>query len=228
MIENPLNNFPEKTIKYLKKLSKNNNREWFENHRNEYTTELLAPAIQFVLDMGEKLSRDFPQIAAIPKIDKSIFRQHRDVRFSKDKSPYKTNLGILLWEGPKKKMEASGFYFHVDPKIFFIGGGMYQFTKDDLKKYRELVYNPDEAKELSSIMKKIEKKKGFKIGGKTFKKVPRGFDKEYPFADLLLYEGIYAYYETDELNGGNLNAVNRCYKLFKETFPLHEWLVKNI
>ena len=128
--------FPDSTINFLKSLSRNNNKDWFNKNRERFDFEFLQPAIQFVVDMGEKLTSIAPNINAIPKIDKSIFRLHRDVRFSKNKAPFKNNLGLYFWEGRGKKMECSGYYFHIEPKLFFLGAGMYVFTKDQLKKYR--------------------------------------------------------------------------------------------
>jgi len=79
--------------------------------------------------MGEKLRPLCPGINAIPKVNKSLFRINRDTRFAKDKSPYKTNLGILFWEGQGKRMESSGFYFHLEENLLMIGCGMYKFPK---------------------------------------------------------------------------------------------------
>ncbi len=159
-------NFPEDAVKFLAKLKRNNNRKWFESHREEFIASVFEPAQEFVLVLGEMLRAVAPGIIAIPKTDKSIFRLHRDVRFSKNKSPYKTNLGIIWWEGDRKKMECSGFYFHVEPEYFFLGTGQYMFTDALLKKYRHVVYDPDKAKELDTIVKKL-KKKGFELGGKN-------------------------------------------------------------
>ena len=219
-------NFPEDAVKFLAKLKRNNNRNWFESHKEEFIASVLEPAQEFVLVLGEMLRAVAPGIIAIPKTDKSIFRLHRDVRFSKNKSPYKTNLGIIWWEGDRKKMECSGFYFHVEPEYFFLGTGQYMFTDDLLKKYRRVVYDPDKAKELDTIVKKL-KKKGFELGGKTFKRVPKGFDAEYPFSDYLLYNGIYVYEERSDLKKLE-NAVDYAYKKFVQMLPLHQWLVKNI
>ncbi|MDO8549043.1 MAG: DUF2461 domain-containing protein [Ignavibacteria bacterium] len=223
-----LNNFPFEAIKFLSKLKRNNNKEWFESHREELNNSLLEPAQEFVVVLGELLRTIAPGIIAIPKTDKSIFRLHRDVRFSKDKSPYKTNLGILFWEGERKKMECSGFYFHAEPDYLFLGSGQYMFTNDLLKKYREVVYNPDKAKELDSLVRKL-KKKGYRLGGKTYKRVPRGFDVEYPFSDYLLHNGIYAYEEIKDLKKlRKEDMVQFSLRKFREILPLHQWLVKNI
>jgi uncharacterized protein (TIGR02453 family) len=78
--------FPQSTIKFLTALSKNNNKDWFNKNRERFDFEFLQPAVQFVIELGERLVELSPNIIAIPKIDKSIFRLHRDVRFSKEGS----------------------------------------------------------------------------------------------------------------------------------------------
>ena len=221
--------FPQSTIKFLTALSKNNNKEWFEKNRVRYDFELLQPAVQFVIDLGERLTELSTNIYAIPKIDKSIFRLHRDVRFSKNKAPFKTNLGLYFWEGKRKKMECSGYYFHIEPTLFFLGSGMYMFTKDQLKKYREIVSDPVKGKELNEIISKLLKKKKYQLGGKTYKKTPRGFDPDYVYNDLLLHSGFYVYYESknfDELT--KKDPIEFSFKIFKELSQIHNWLLNNI
>ena len=221
--------FPQSTIKFLTALSKNNNKEWFEKNRIRYEFELLQPAVQFVIDLGEKLSELSPNINAIPKVDKSIFRLYRDVRFGKNKAPFKTNLGLYFWEGLGKKMECSGLYFHIEPKLFFLGSGMYQFTADQLKKYRDVVSNPAKGKELSDLIKKLLKNKKYQLGGKTYKKTPRGFDPDYIYNELLLHSGFYVYYESKDFSElTKKDPVINSYKIFKEIFPVHKWFVENL
>ena len=89
-------------------MKKNNTRDWFEKHRSDYDEFVLHPAREFVIEMGKKLRKIAPGVNAIPKINKSLFKINRGVRFSKDKSPYKTYMGIWLWEGNRKRMESSG------------------------------------------------------------------------------------------------------------------------
>jgi len=220
--------FPKSAADFLGKLARNNNKQWFEAHREEFETHVFIPAQMFVTELGEKLRTISPGIIAIPKTDKSIFRIHRDVRFSKDKSPYKTNLGVLLWEGSGKKMECSAFYMHIEQKSFFVGTGIYGFTDTQIKKFRELVSADFRAAELESILQKIEKK-GYSLGGKTLKKTPRNYDKEYEYANLYQYTGMYAGYESTnmkEVFEGDLTDL--CFKKFKDLFPLHKWLIENI
>lgn len=220
--------FPKKTVSYLRKLSRNNDREWFEANRDKYNTDFLEPCFQFVVEMGDRLQDLDPEIVAIPKIDKSIFRLHRDVRFSKDKTPYKTNAGLYFWNGKVKKMEASGFYFHLEPKLFGVGLGMYMFPPHLLKKYRDVVSNPASSKELHQIVRDLEKK-GYSIGGQKFKKTPKGYDPNIQYPGYLLFEGIYAWFESDDykkLDGGK--TVSFIFKIFKDMLPLHKWLVKRL
>jgi uncharacterized protein (TIGR02453 family) len=148
--------FPYNTQNFLKQLAKNNSKEWFEENREAFNTDFLQPAVQFVVDIGEKLQTIVPEIMAVPKVDKSIFRLHRDIRFSKDKSPFKTNLGIFLWEG-KEKNQSPGFYFHVEPKLFFLGSGTYMLENEKLKIFRNAVYNPELGRELEDAVKKVLK-----------------------------------------------------------------------
>lgn len=221
--------FPQSTIKFLTALSKNNNKEWFEKNRVRFDFEFLQPAVQFVIDLGERLIELSPNIIAIPKIDKSIFRLHRDVRFSKNKQPFKTNMGLYFWEGRGKKMECSGLYFHIDPKLFFLGAGMYQFTKEQLIKYREVVSNPAKGKELSELVQKLLKNKKFNLGGKTYKKTPRGYDPDCLYNHLLLHSGFYVYYESTHFSElTKKDVVSFSFKIFKEIYPVHKWFVDNI
>jgi uncharacterized protein (TIGR02453 family) len=223
-----LNGFPQKTATYLSKLSKNNNREWFEKNRELYNSDFLEPAIQFVLEMGDRLLGLDPELLAIPKVDKSIFRLHRDVRFSKDKSPYKTNMGLYFWNGKAKKSEAVGFYFHVEPKSYGAASGLYMPPPYLLKRFRDAVANPEKGKELHLIINTLQKKK-YDIGGKKFKRIPKGYSEDSPYSEYLLYEGIYSWYESSnfkDLTGGK--AIEKVFKIFKEMLVLHKWLIKNL
>lgn len=218
------NSFPLCAAEFLAKLSRNNNREWFEKHKDEYKSLFLEPTQNFVIEMGKKLQALRPNIIAVPKIDKSIFRLHRDVRFSKDKLPYKTNLGVLFWEGDDKKLESSGFYFHVEPKYFFLGAGTYQFSDTMIKAYREALTDETAGKQIASVVKLVEKR-GYKIGGEYFKRLPKGFDADPPQKKLLLHNGLYCFIEKNDLTQLKPKTIIEfCFKHFKAMLPLHSWL----
>jgi uncharacterized protein (TIGR02453 family) len=217
--------FSKKAVSFFTRLSKNNNKLWFDDHRAEYDKFVLEPSREYVLAMGEKLSKIVPKVVADPRVNKSLFRINRDVRFAKDKSPYKTHMGIWLWEGQLKRMECSGFYFHLDPPQLFIGVGLYRFPKHLLDIYRESVDHEKHGPALARIVKQIGKK-GYSVGQEHYKRVPRGYDPAHKRADLLKFNGLHAGLELkvpDEFYSEKF--LDFAYKHFKALLPLHKWLL---
>jgi len=220
--------FPRQTPRFFRSLAKNNDRAWFEEHRSEFDEHVLEPARGFVLVMGERLRRIAPDVNADPRTDRSIFRIHRDTRFSKDKSPYKTHLGIFFWEGDRAKMECPGYYFHLEPPDLMLGVGLYRFSKPVLARYREAVADGNTGGALRRIVDRLARK-GWDIGGTHYKRVPRGFDPEHPNADLLRHAGLYAGVEVKipaELHTGK--CIGWCFDRWKAADPLQRWLVENL
>ncbi len=218
--------FYRETTQFFGGLKKNNTKKWFEAHRNEYEKYVLEPAKAFVVAVGNKLRSQFPDIVAVPKVNKSLFRINRDTRFSLDKSPYKTNLGIFFWEGTRSRMECSGFYFHLEPPTFLLGGGIYMFPDYLFDTYRNSVVHPRYGTELAKILADIRKKGTLQIGGKHYKRVPAGYDSSHPNAEYLLHNGLHVGDEAaipEELYSENL--VTYCWKIYKSSFLLHRWLV---
>jgi uncharacterized protein (TIGR02453 family) len=178
--------------------------------------------------MGEKLLKIAPGVNAIPKINQSLFKINRDVRFSKDKSPYKTYMGIWLWEGGRKRMESSGFYLHVENKNLLIGVGIKMFPKPILDRYRQAVVDNKQGAALKSAVKKI-RDKGYLIDGKHYKKIPRGFDSGHPNGEYLLYNGLSARIEEKVPDAFYSEAIlDYAYAHYKNMLPLHRWLKKSL
>lgn len=219
--------FSRKMVDFFTSLEKNNNKEWFESHRKDYETFVMEPSKAFVEAMGERLKVFSSDIIAVPKVNKSLFRIHRDTRFSPDKSPYKTYLGIFFWEGVRPRMDCSGFYFHLEPPILLLGVGIYIIPRHLLDRYRRSVVDPEYGEELSGIINEISKIKGCVLGTKHYKRVPTGYDPSHLNAELLLHNGLHAYFETDipeEFYSGRI--IDYCWERFKLLAPLHKWLVK--
>jgi uncharacterized protein (TIGR02453 family) len=218
--------FYRETIDFFIQLKKNNTREWFEAHRESYETYVLAPSRAFVSVMGSRLRTLCPKIISVPKVNKSLFRLNRDTRFSLDKSPYKTNLGIYFWEGTRSRMECPGFYVHLEPPKFLLGAGFYMFPDRMLDRYRRAVVHPKWGSELRRIIDEISKTGGLELGGKKYKRMPVGFDPAHTNAELLLHNGLHVSYETDipqEFETPEL--VDYCLEKFRLSVPLHKWLV---
>jgi uncharacterized protein (TIGR02453 family) len=222
------NGFPKEMIAFFNALKKNNRKEWFEAHKDDYENYVKGPAGDFVVAMGQKLQQHSPRIMAIPKVNQSLFRINRDTRFSHDKTPYKTNLGIWFWQGERKRMECSGFYFHLGEGTLMLGTGMHIFSKENLERYRKAVVHKTHGPQLKKTVAGISRK-GYIFHGSHYKKVPRGFDANHKFAEFLLYNGLTAMIEEKipkEFYSGTI--VDYAYSHFKKMYPLHEWLLKAV
>ena len=219
--------FTKETVRFYAALRRNNDRDWFARNRETYDRHVIEPAKLFVTAMGRRLKALAPGLAAVPAVNKSIFRIYRDTRFSLDPAPYKTHLGIYFWDGARPKMEASGFYFQLEPPNIYLGGGMYIIPDRLLGRYRQAVADPRRGAEVRRIVAAIRAVPGYAVEGGHYKRVPAGFDAGHPSADLLRHRGLWAGFETkvpEELFSARL--VDYCLERFAPAAPLHRWLVK--
>lgn len=162
------------TIRFIKELKKNNNKPWFDAHRKVYEAAKadFSGFIQKVIDLHGKKDPGIKNLLA----KDCLFRINRDIRFSKDKSPYKTNFGASINKGGKSAWNSAGYYFHLEPGGCFAGGGLYQPPPEDLRKVRqEIDYN-------FGAFKKI-------IGSKKFKSVYGDLDRSAEFLLTRLPKG---------------------------------------
>lgn len=218
--------FSQKTVLFFEELSANNQREWFNQHRSDYQQYVMEPAEQLVIEIGNRLTKFSPSIVADPRINKSIFRINRDTRFSSDKSPYKTHLGILWWEGEAKKLECPSFYFHLEPSRCLIGGGIYIFTKPLLEAFRASVLHKKYGPQLQKILQQADKDFPSSIHSDQYKKVPRGFPSDHPRADLLKFKGMTIGEETKVPSAiFSSKCVDYIIRRFEKMIPLHLWLL---
>ena len=216
--------FPADVKHYFSRLKKNNNRLWFEKHRSEYQLKVLEPALEFVATVGGKIQKFAPKIIADPRVDKSLFRIYRDVRFSKDKTPYKTHLAIFFWEGSAPKLENPGFYIHISDDEIFIGSGFHIFPRKVLTAFRKSIQDKTTNKNLQLIMGKL-KKKGFKVGGAHYKRMPAEYDQNIKNSRWLLHNGL-SVWKSIPNNGRMTNIVEWSTQCYKDADKLHKWLVK--
>lgn len=185
----PFQGFPREGLDFLKKLKKNNSKDWFQPRKGEYEELVKFPMQCLIATLGAMLKPELPNYAFNPK--KSIFRINRDVRFSKDKSPYKTNIGASfnLANRTREAVELPGFYLHIEPKTkesegVFAGGGLYMPSSAQLKIIRAKI-----AREAERFTEVITEKsfKGFfgEIHGEKLKTAPQGFDATHPMIEHL-------------------------------------------
>ncbi len=221
--------FTPETVKFFTGLGRHNDRGWFEKNRPIYEAHVLEPAKAFVIAVGDRLRPLVPRLIAAPQVNKSIFRLNRDTRFSPDPSPYKTNLGIFWWEGPRTKMESPGFYFHLEPPTLMVSAGSYMIPKQALERYRRAVVDPKRGRELARLIAELKTVDGAELGGQHYKRVPAGYDPAHPNAELLKHAGLYVYAEgpiPEEFYSARL--VDYAVERFARFLPLERWLVKSL
>ena len=226
MIVKEFKGFPRELVQFWRDLKKNNNTIWFERHKSDYEQYVLQPSRAFVIAAGERLREIAPAVNADPRTNKSLFRIHRDTRFSPDKSPYKSYMGVMFWEGAGKRMECSCYYFHLDPPNLMVGIGIYMFAKHHIAEYRDSVVHPTYGKSLRAAIDEVSKHGPYTLGGKHYKKVPRGYDPSHKNAELLLYNGLHAMHETripDEFY--TPAVIDYCFDKWRDMDPIHKWLV---
>lgn len=207
-------------IDFLSDLKENNNREWFKANQSRYESAKLN-----FLDYTNGL------IAAIADFDSSIgtleakdchFRIFRDVRFSKNKDPYKTNMGAYIARGGRKSQFA-GYYFHIEPNASFVSGGIYMAESLILKKIRS------DIETYSDIFLEIVENEKFSstfvsLGDESLKKVPQGFSSESPVAQYLKLKHITPHHPLEDQEVTNDNAFEKIVGIYKVMFPLISFL----
>ena len=198
--------FPPETLQFLKDLKANNNREWFQANKSVYDEKVKAPMVELVLALGEELQDFGTDLVTAP--DKAIYRIYRDVRFSKDKSPYKTHVAAVFSVRGLDKHAGAGLYFHFSPDELLAGGGIYMPGSQELLAIRQQI--AAEQEELRGILKNRTFKRYFgEMSGARLKRSPKGFAPDHPAADLLLYKQFLA---GDQLDP----AIIETPKLYKE------------
>ncbi|MCJ7766585.1 MAG: DUF2461 domain-containing protein [Thiovulaceae bacterium] len=215
--------FPKETIPFLKSIEKNNSKEWFEAHKERYTKYILEPSRAFVEEMGEHLQALVPTINAIPKINQSLFRIYRDIRFSKDKTPIKSRIGIIFWEGRHIRMQSSCFYLHFSSKELLVASGIRTFDPDLLDAYRAYIKVDSHRKALHAILEDL-KSQGYTVEEPNYKRLPRGFDKEMSLEYLARMKAVAVYHTTEASLISDKNFIPELYRHYETFLPLQQWL----
>ncbi len=209
--------FPEDAIAFLRDLKANNEKPWFEANKPRYEELVKAPAKHFAAHMEGELAR-----LSDRAMGSKIFRIHRDVRFSKDKTPYKPFVHIL-WRPLEPHPDGPAFYFGLEVDRAIVGAGVFGFDKDRLDAYRHRVAGPQGAA-LPAMIAKLEKK-GVSFRDPPLKRVPRGFDADHPRAELLKRKGLAGFYRLGEpFLACEPSIAKDCVKALKPFLPLYEWL----
>lgn len=176
--------FSSDAFAFLEALSANNRRDWFADHKQQYEQHIRTPALELVRSFGELLPTLSPHFVADDrKLGGSLMRIHRDTRFGKDKTPYKTNIGIQFRHESGKDVHAPGYYLHISSSECFVGVGIWHPPSDALARIRTAIDEQPErwikARDDAAFAR------WFTLTGDTLKSAPRGFDRAHPLiADL--------------------------------------------
>ena len=216
--------FSKDTLRFLSALRKNNHKKWFDAHRADYEAHYVAPAQAFISAIAPALRKLDPKITADPRVGGSLMRIFRDVRFSKDKTPYKGHLDLWFWSGEEKGWDVSGFFLRITPEELMLGAGIHAFSPALLKHYRAAVLDAKKGDALAKTVARL-RRAGYEVGAETYKKTPKGIASDHPRATLLRHDGLNAAWEgkhPSELFAPGF--VTFAAKHFKAVAPIHKWL----
>ena len=168
------NGFGLATVRFLEDLEDNNNRAWFQQNKHRYERDVLEPALDFISAVGPLLVRVSECFTAIPKrTGGSLMRVYRDTRFSRDKTPYKTNIGIQFRHERGKDVHAPGYYLHIETTGCFLGAGMWRPEPAALKAIRERI--ADRPDTWRKVVQSRRFNSEFQLSGNALKRPPRGY-----------------------------------------------------
>ncbi len=208
------------TLTFLSQLEINNNREWFNENKGLY---LLAKAnVENVVDAIITDVANFDKSVERLEARNCIFRIYKDTRFSKDKTPYKTNIGASLVEKGPKTLNHAGYYIHLEPGKSFLAGGVYMTEPKNLKAIRERISS--EGENFLKILNNKSFKDILELQGTKLVKVPQGFDKEDPMGDYLKFKQLTVFHTLSDKEVLSENFVKNTVKVLKEIYPFNQFL----
>jgi uncharacterized protein (TIGR02453 family) len=213
--------FTSESLRFLRALKRNNRREWFAAHRDDYEAHVRQPMAEIVTRLADDFRAFGPEFVANPKT--SIYRIYRDVRFSENKAPYKTHVAANFPARGLPKHEGAGLYFHVSPDEVWIGGGMYAPQRPQLHAVREhIAANPRRLRTL--IESPSFRRDVGRLEGERLQRVPRGFSKDHEAAEYLKYRQFLAGREFEPALATSPKFYSSLLTVFKRVAPVTRFL----
>lgn len=228
--------FTPDTLKFLKDLARNNNRDWFQRNKARYEASVRQPALAFIGDMAQPLHKLSPHYVAEPKpVGGSLFRINRDTRFAADKSPYKAHTGMTFFhvrtrgtaraadggEG-RGRLDAPVFYLHLQPGECFAGGGLWHPQPDTVKRVRDyMLGNPASWKKAT---RSAAFRKQMELGGDVLSRPPRGYDPAHELIGDLKRKDFVASARIPDADIASQVLQARVLGIFRATAPMMDWL----
>lgn len=220
----PFEGFPKEGVTFLKQLKKNNNREWFAIHKQEYEGFVKLPMQSIVAELNPMMKSFASDFVIDPK--RSLFRIYRDTRFSKNKSPYKTHVAAIF-QPTKNWKDSAGLYLHIEPGEVYLGGGMYMPSSENLKDIRNAIAN--HSKQFLAVIEAKDFKKYFgKIEGDKLQRVPKGFSPDHEMAEWLKMKQFFISYSMLESECFKKSFPKKVCSVFEHMMPLVRFINRAI
>jgi len=218
---------PPSIFDFLVDLQLNNTRPWFDANRERYESDYRQPALAFIEAMAPRLRSVSRHFVADPrKVGGSLFRIHRDVRFSRDKRPYKTHCGIHFRHEQGKDAHCPGFYLHIGPMECFFGLGIWHPDREVLEEIRRQI---DAAPERWRRAKEGRAFRAiFRLGGESLKRAPRGWSMDHPLIEDLRRKDFIAVADLDAGQVLDAHFADRLVTMMKAGAPFMRWLCRTL
>jgi uncharacterized protein (TIGR02453 family) len=214
-------------FQFLRELKVNNNREWFQANKHRYENDLKEPLLDFIAAFGERLPEISTNYQAIPSITRgSLFRIYRDVRFSKDKTPYKTGAGLHFRHKRGKDVHAPGFYLHLEPGNVYAGIGIWRPESATLSKIR--AYLDNHPQKWLEVIQGDEFQSTFSLGGESLKRHPRDYPPDHPLIEDLKRKDYIASAKLSEEIVCQEDFLDQYVELCRKSAPFMQFLAEAV
>lgn len=212
---------PKEALTFFRDLKANNNREWFEAHKEVYTEKVKQPMEALCALVSSEMTRFAPAYATEPK--RALFRIYRDTRFSNDKTPYKDHAGVLLWRNDLGKNTSAAYYFAISDKSLGVAGGLYGPEPDQLKAVRSYLLEHHERFHKLVTNRSLVTALG-SLQGAKLSRPPKGFMPQTPGVEYIKMKGWYFYIEIDGKLATGPKVVDEIVSRFRKVAPVVEFL----
>jgi uncharacterized protein (TIGR02453 family) len=215
--------FTPRLFHFLRELEANNNRPWFLANKSAYESDAREPMLRFIEDFGPRLRRISKHYLADPRpVGGSMFRIHRDVRFSHDKSPYKTSVAAHFTHDTGKAIHSPGFYFHLSPHDVFVGSGIWHPDPESAAKIRAAIASRPAAWTRAISAPAFKAKCA--LDGERFSRPPRGFDPDHKLIEDLKRKNFIASASFNERDACAPRFMDRFSEVCEASAPLMRFL----
>ena len=219
--------FNKQFFGFLKELKQNNAREWFQANKERYRSVVQEPLLGFISDFSDPLYDISHEFVADPRPSGgSMFRIHRDVRFAKDKSPYKTHAAAQFRHRAGRDAHAPGFYLHLEPGNVFVGAGSWHPGGEAIGHIRTAI--AENSKKWQKILDDPEFSKSHKLVGEGLKRPPRGFDPEHPLIEELKRKDFISIENFSQTKACSASFVDAVAESFRTAAPLVRFLTEAV